>query len=368
MMGNKKVNYFEIAIYVFISLIAICVPLFMRSDDGWEWELITREWLRLLPFFILFLVNNFLLAPKFLLKGRFSVYIISCIIMLLSVGILNNYLSDSRMKPPAHKKEVRISESDNPPPPFRENDDKLKQRPHKPPKVIFNVGALIIGVLIIGFNSGIKIFVHWIDEREEQTEKEKQYLNSELAFLKYQISPHFFMNTLNNIHALVDIDVDEAKNAIIKLSHLMRYLLYESDVEKVALTKEIEFIQSYIQLMRLRYDENNLLVEFNYPDLTHLVYIPSLLFLPLIENAFKHGVDSKEKSFVSINMDVLDKTLIFSIKNSNFPKNSHSYNEASGIGLENTQKRLNLLYSNDYKINIDANDTVFEVNIVIPLI
>jgi LytS/YehU family sensor histidine kinase len=255
-----------------------------------------------------------------------------------------------------------------PPPHF---DGKGKYLPGKPPmhhKMMFCfISVLSIGLLIIGFNSGIKVFIRWTMEKEERNEKEKHYLSTELAYLKQQVSPHFFMNTLNNIHALIDIDSERAKDAIVKLSHMMRYLLYETETDKVTLSKEIEFIDSYIELMRLRYDEGNLSINIKYTENTKPVYVPSLLFLPLIENAFKHGVATKIKSFVNINFDVENDRLIFKIENSNFPKASSEFNEASGIGLENIRKRLALIYGEDYIFQIHSDDEIFNVSLSIPI-
>ena len=136
-----------------------------------------------------------------------------------------------------------------------------------------------------------------------QKETEKEKLNSELAFLKNQISPHFFFNTLNNIYSLISINAEDSQKAVLKLSKLMRYLLYESEQGNTKLSNEIDFMNNYIDLMKLRMnDKVDLTVSFpkKYEDKN----IPPLLFIPFIENAFKHGISYREKSFIDINMMV----------------------------------------------------------------
>jgi LytS/YehU family sensor histidine kinase len=220
---------------------------------------------------------------------------------------------------------------------------------------------------LIGFNAGIKSFVHWSEEKIRQAEKDRLYFYNELAFLKHQISPHFFMNTLNNIHALVDINAEKAKNAIIKLSNLMRYLLYESDIQKVLLKKEIDFIESYIELMRLRYNEDKLTIETEYPENIENVYVPSSLFLSFIENAFKYGVNPQVRSLIKIKFTVENGWLKFNIVNSlwNFPGQQF---ETTGIGLENVRKRLDLIYKEKYTLDISPNVNTYNVNLIIPVL
>lgn len=383
-MKNKKIQYFEIALYCFVALIAFSVPFFIRFEDGREWSFIFKNWERLLPFVFIFLVNNFLLLPKLLLKSKFPAYIVSCLLLLLTVTFLNNYMDPPKLiemkpepgnkmkferRPPLHfedSDELEKREDFHHPRHEQKGDKHFGKHP-SPSKAYFNFPIFIIGLLIIGFNSGIRIFVFWMNEREERSEKERQYLSTELAFLRQQISPHFFMNTLNNIHSLVDINSEEAKNSIIKLSKLMRYLLYETDADKVPLNKEIEFIESYVELMRLRYDETMLSIELVYPDEIHEISVPSLLFLPLIENAFKHGVKNNKKSFIDIEFKLSEISLMLNIKNSNFKKTKKELDEASGIGLENIRKRLELIYKTNYVLIIDSKVDTYEISLAIPI-
>jgi LytS/YehU family sensor histidine kinase len=240
--------------------------------------------------------------------------------------------------------------------------------PPFPPKrpIFFHFGQAIVSFLLIGFNTGVKSSVRWSEERVLQAEKERQHLHTELSFLKYQISPHFFMNTLNNIHALIDIDIDKAQDAIVKLSLLMRYLLYETDMQNVSLKKEIEFIESYIELMRLRYDEDILTVRTKYPPHTENIIVPSFLFLSFIENAFKHGVDMHTVSLINIRFVCENGRLEFTAGNSKLGVAS-AITDSSGIGLENVRKRLDLIYKEDYVLEIRSTNDTYEIYLSIPV-
>ena len=376
MKKERKIYYSEIALYLFVGMAALILPLLFRFGNETKWETISREWVRLIPFFLIFLINNFLLVPKLFFKEKYTGYAVSCIVLLIFAAFLNSFLPHPHENGdhPRYHKEVQIRQAKpdgriRPPRPVESdrfppaNPPLRSQRPH------FNFGVLIIGLMTLGFNTGIKIFVRWINEQEERNEKERSFLKAELAFLKHQISPHFLMNTLNNIHALIDIDPERAKDAVIKLSRLMRYLLYESEAEKAPLNKEIEFLESYIELMRLRFDEKKLTIRISYPENTNGICVPSLLFLPLVENAFKHGIYSGETgSFIDILLLMNEKTLVFICKNSNTSyKNTAEYTGSSGIGLENIRKRLSLIYKDKYSMQLYSNDNLFEINLLIPI-
>jgi LytS/YehU family sensor histidine kinase len=197
-----------------------------------------------------------------------------------------------------------------------------------------------------------------IEKRQKELEKEK--LNSELAFLKNQISPHFFFNTLNNIYSLIGINTGDAQNAVLKLSKLMRYLLYDSEQGLSQLSSEIDFMNNYIDLMRLRMNEKvNLRV--NFPSKYENTAIPPLLFIPFIENAFKHGISYREKSFIDIGMEVGKEWITFISRNSIVKPMEETGTERSGIGLDNVTKRLNLLYPGKHELTIDRENAIFYV-------
>ena len=187
----------------------------------------------------------------------------------------------------------------------------------------------------------------------------------QLAFLRNQISPHFFMNTLNNIHALIDINTEDAKESVIKLSKLMRYLLYDSDHGKVPLSKEVEFIRSYVELMKLRYSDK-VLINLSFPEIIPSMDISPMLFTSIVENAFKYGVSYQHESFIDILMNTDVNDLHFRIRNS-VHLSEGKENESGGIGLVNLQKRLDLIYGKNHSITTAQSNDIFEINIRIPL-
>lgn len=216
------------------------------------------------------------------------------------------------------------------------------------------------------FSLGLKVMERHdkVEKRHKELEKEK--LNSELALLKNQISPHFFFNTLNNIYSLIAINTKDSQEAVLKLSRLMRYLLYESEQGKTQLSNEIEFMNNYIDLMRLRMsDKISLSVLF--PEKYEDIAVPPLLFIPFIENAFKHGITYRDKSYIKISMQLENKKISFQCSNSIGKKTGNEEDQYNGIGLENVTKRLNLLFPDKHVLKIDKTDNDFHVFLEIDL-
>ena len=225
---------------------------------------------------------------------------------------------------------------------------------------------MIISILIAGFNTAIAVTNIWFNEEQARKEVEKEHMKSELAFLQNQISPHFFMNTLNNIHALIEADQKLAQNAVIKLSEMMRYLLYESGRGTTTLKREIEFLRSYVNLMQLRVDDS-VKVSFDLPENFNNVNLPPLLFISFIENAFKHGVSYREPSALSFKLKQENNKLVFVSENSiSSFRNSETKLLNGGIGLENIKKRLDLLYGDKHNLSIESTDQIFRVTLIIP--
>ena len=199
--------------------------------------------------------------------------------------------------------------------------------------------SLIINLMAIGIALSIRYFMRQSERRQKEVE-------AELAWLKNQINPHFLFNTLNNISSLAQIDADETQEAIMQLSDLLRYAMYETNKPKVRLDGEVEFMRNYIDLMKLRCNE---MTEVNAQFIMHnaQLEVAPLLFISLIENAFKHGMNSNAPAMIDIRLEQQDDTLIFLCDNTNNPKPTKD-RSGSGIGLENTRRRLDLLYPGRY--------------------
>ena len=186
-----------------------------------------------------------------------------------------------------------------------------------------------------------------------------------MDYLKYQINPHFFMNTLNNIHALIDIDTECAKESVIELSKMMRYVLYDSGSQSISLQNELQFVSNYINLMRIRYT-GNVDIEFNYPrSNTSHIFIPPLLFIVFVENAFKHGISYNSASFIRIDVECDQKNVFCSVVNSRNPAKTPN---KAGIGLDNVTKRLDLIYGKEYSLKIDdSKPEQYSIKLTIPI-
>lgn len=205
----------------------------------------------------------------------------------------------------------------------------------------------------------------WSENEAEKKEIEKENLMSELQHLKYQLQPHFFFNSLNTIYALVERSPGLAQETIHNLSNLMRYMLYDTDKEKVLLSDEIEFMKQYIGLMKLRISENvNVSTEF--PENTKGINVAPLLFISLIENAFKHGIYAGKSSEFFFAINLKDNVLSFVAKNSNFPKSEDDHS-GSGIGLVNLKKRLELSYPGKHKISNQSTETYYQTTLEIQI-
>ncbi len=213
-------------------------------------------------------------------------------------------------------------------------------------------------VLTVGVSIAMSTLRHWRRLESERKIRETEQLRSTLTHLQYQIQPHFFFNSLNNIYSLVDISPDKAKDAIHRLSKLMRYTLHDANTDRVPLAQEITFLQNYIDLMRLRLTDK-VRVHYDFPKETTGVQIAPLLFIPLVENSFKHGVSAQQPSFINLEMRIEDAQLFFTVMNTNFPKDERDRG-GSGIGLENLQKRLQLLYPGQHRFAQTEDNGVFK--------
>ena len=225
-----------------------------------------------------------------------------------------------------------------------------------------NVMRAFFAVFMLAANLGVKLFFHEQNERERVRQLEKDNLTYQLEYLRYQINPHFFMNTLNNIHALVDIDPERAKVCIVELSKLMRHILYESDKPTIPIAQELDYLDNYLSLMRIRYPEDSR-IEFVRPDATGDSEVPPLVFASFVENAFKHGPGSTKGAFVRFSVAEDGGKVIFKCANS---RQASQDGASGGIGLQNIRKRLNLLYGDEYTLHIEDSPELYDILLVIP--
>ncbi len=351
-LNSRKI---ELLLYCFIWLLVFAVPFFNeRNLDQIDWKGLVGNWAHLVKYLAIFLLNVYLLVPRFLFMKRYRSYVAGTIVVIAFVLGM-----DTAIPHPVPRSSSEGSRSSD------ELMRVLPENPRKPPVMIF-VDNIIIAILTIGAGTASKLVTKWLDEEKLRKDLEKEQLKTNLALLRQQVSPHFFMNTLNNIHALIDINTEDAKDAIVRLSTLMRYLLYDSAQGLVSLKKEIEFIRSFISLMQLRFSDK-VRITVVLPEQIPDVQIPPMLFISLLENAFTHGVSYQAPSYINIEMAVLEHALLCSMKNSRHATKTSQNDEYSGIGLDNIRQSLNLLYNDEYKLSITELEHEFEVNLKIPI-
>ena len=211
--------------------------------------------------------------------------------------------------------------------------------------------------------TGFAYFLNrWESEHIIRKLKE-QRLQLELKYLKAQLHPHFFFNTLNNIYSLALYQSEKTAPMVEKLSQLMRYIVYNGKEDRVPLQKEIEFLQNFVQLENIRHDDS-CLISFTVQGDAHGICIPPLLFMPILENSFKHGLNVIDNPWMEAGMLIENNEIIFEVRNNNPQSTPHG---KSGIGLENLRQRLDLLYPNKHTILIQQTKNQFEVNLTLML-
>ena len=228
-------------------------------------------------------------------------------------------------------------------------------RPLKPEAL-----KVIMGLLLVGVNLGVKYYFRSMQEARRVQQLQTENLAQQLEALRYQINPHFFMNTLNNIHALVDIDPEKAKESILVLSKLMRYILYEGNRPTIPLTHEADFLRHYVTLMRMRYPES-VRIGLTLPEDPDGAEVPPLVFASSVENAFKHGISYEAESHVLVSVSLENGRVLFRCTNSR-----HDAPKTGGLGLENVRKRLELLYGADFSLQTEVSDREYDIRIDLP--
>lgn len=295
---------------------------------------------------LLFYLNYLVLVPRFLLKKKTKTYILSMLLALVMVlGFRELAFVDV---PPPHLK--RPEDLPGPEPPFFNGF-----------KYLF---PLLISLSFIVIGTAIKVYEEWNRSLVEEKEIEAFKTRTELHYLKNQLSPHFLFNSLNSIYSLINAKSEEASEAVIMLSELMRYMLYQADSEFVALADELAYTQNYVRLQRLRIANNENVTLNIHGAVTHQKIRP-LLLISFIENAFKYGTDYKGNTEVRIVITVKENTLEFECRNLIGARKRDQHN--SGIGLENTTDRLKLLYAEKHLLNVFEEDSKFVVHLKLNL-
>ena len=328
---DTHLRYIEAAIHIIGWGIVFGFPYMMMSRSGVN--LTWGEYLRHgsivpLTFFIVFYANYLFLIPRYLFGGRTKEYILINILLIACLAFGSHLWQEYtfRHQPPGR-----------PDQPFHIG----------PPKWLFLLRDAFSMVLTVGLSTAIRLSRRWTQIEDARREAEKSRTEAELKNLRSQLNPHFLLNTLNNIYALIAFDTDKAQAAVQELSCLLRHVLYENQQQTVTLDKEMDFNRNYIELMRIRLAKNvSVETRFDIPPDSRTPIAP-LIFISLIENAFKHGISPTEPSFIRILFSEKDGQICCDITNSYHPK-TQADKSGSGIGLEQVRKRLELSYADRY--------------------
>jgi len=293
---------------------------------------------------ILFYLNTNLILPKLFDRGKYAVYVTTLLVLIVAVYYFFNLTTDIGI--------------------FREALDSVgPRRQFQGPRPIFS-RWMISNML----SSSAILFIsttYWFINRERSRKQQEltlinENLQSEMKFLKSQINPHFLFNALNNIYSLMRSNSQNAQQMILKLSEMLRYVIYDSNEKKVPLVKEIDYILNFISFQKLKYEhEVNLTADFQ--DVDGSLYVEPMLFIPFIENSFKHSrIEDDANSWISLKIQTENNKVRFQLKNS-IPKTEYSKDKTGGIGIKNVKKRLELLYAGNYVLNIDEGESEFTV-------
>lgn len=314
-----------------------------RSVSGdqplFEWGMAVRALVALVPFVALFIVNNCILIPRLLLRGRFALYFIAAVAAIFLVWLYQ------------YEQFMEFLAKIGPPP-----EGARGPRPHRFHRPL---GAMplfldfVYDLLVVGMNIATALIFQNYRYRLERQRLSRANAESQLTYLKDQINPHFYMNMLNNIHGMIEIDPEKAQDMVLRMSKLMRYMLYESSKPKIPLSREIEFLRDYLQIMRQRYPESKVKIETEFPSAAESgsIMVAPLLYLVYIENAFKHGISYQAVSRVSVKISIGGDKVTFDCENTvAADSKADKSGDSHGIGLQNASKRLQLIYGDSFTL------------------
>lgn len=314
-----------------------------------------QNWLEMSFVIFIFYINYFILIKKFLFNHKNVVFIgLNVLVVTTALVACINFEQQINVIP--KKPESKMF-----------SFDKFEELKRSKGPLDLQVSKTIFPLLLaLGVAVAIRATIKSNKEESERKKVENEHLKSEISYLKYQIQPHFFFNTLNNIYALIDTSPEYAKEVLHRLSKLMRFILYQTNDHEVLIKDEITFIANYVELMKIR-TQHNVSISIEIPPLVPDLLIPPLIYISLVENAFKHGIDPVKNSVIRIWFSVTEKQLLFEVANTNFPKTQKD-KSGSGIGIVNVKKRLEILYKpNEYTLDQKCVGDYYITKLTIPI-
>lgn len=319
-------------------------------------------------------INTLILIPKFLFKKKWLFYVISVAafftLFIYTPKQVTQLITGNSEETIREEIRQEIKQRRNN---FKENSDSTnkpaelkKDNKRKSPKSEFRYfpGSFVVFLLVLTIGVCITVIQQWLKAEHNKEKIELEKINTELSFLKTQVNPHFFFNTLNNIYSLAVVQSDKTAPAVLKLSSIMRYILTETQVDKVPLENEIEFVKNYIDLQLVRLTDK-VKVNFEVSGNTMQKSIAPLLFIPFVENAFKYGVSTKDDSEINIHLITTNNTVELDVTNTIVHKANSM--DTTGIGINNVRRRLALSYPNRHSLYVSDNNNTFKVHLVIEI-
>lgn len=355
--------------------ILFCSPFFFT---GTEVAISLEDYLHSivvpLSFMLVFYVNYCWLVKEYLFSRRSGRFVLMNVLLIAGVMFIvhmtmrylfpeiepqaepnfqpgPNFQPDPNLQPDPNFRPDPNTQQPGPNPPRGGGIPPQRLRPINQTIAFFLINAGIYS-LVAGLSVAIKMTYGWYRVERLQREMEKERAEAELQNLKSQLNPHFLFNTLNNIYSLIAFSPEKAQEAVHDLSRLLRYVLYESSRPLVPLEKDLDFLRNYVELMRIRLP-NHVRLDTSITVSSPGILIAPLLFISLVENAFKHGVSNSKPSFIQMSIHQEGTQVVCSILNSYFPKTPEQDKSGSGIGLVNLRKRLSLLYPEHYEFRCE---------------
>ncbi len=336
----SKSKSVTVAIHILVWLGLFLIP-FIDDRQHLNIDFILRVGFTFSLFAGLFYFNFYFLLPRLFLKRKILYFFLAVVATLVVVSALNTAYA------------LLINQY-------------YPMVRHHPSNTRLFLNTFFPSLFVFTVSTAIRISSEWFKTEKQKKEMENEKLQSELAFLKSQVNPHFLFNILNNICSLARKKSDDTENAVIKLSQIMRYMLSESQDERVNLEREVEYLENYIELQQLRVSDK-VHIHFTVDGSPGLYTIEPMLLIPFVENAFKHGISYAEESDIRIHLKIADNGINFRTENSIFRSKSDVNGSDSGIGLKNVLRRLELLYPEKHQISISDNGKRYEVDLKIQL-
>ncbi len=342
----KKSTWFQI---LFWGIIWILTPMILTGFEHPD-RAMTRGFRTFIPVAIVVFINLELLLPKLYFQKKIVWYILACLALIFGLFFLlewdampwSDFFDQFRSRPP-------------------------KNRPRYKYFKAYRILSIVTPYFISLIGSALFSIATFARSKEkEMAQLKSEKLEAEMKFLKSQINPHFLFNALNNIYTLSVIKSDNTPDNLLKLSRMLRYMLYDCKEDRVPLKKELEYIDNFVDLNKLK-DSAGLNIELNLDRSQPELLVAPLIFIPFIENAFKHSkIEDLENGWISINLKIQDKKLLFNVKNS-IPKSNSPKDKIGGIGLKNVKRQLELLYPQKHNLTITQTDNTFDISLKIDL-